>query len=145
MSVKVKDTGEVFLKRFNKGVTQTGNIVAAAGLAKALIVSRTLVGTSSKGTKFPSYTDSYKLWKTGKGHPAATNLSLTGEMLGDIQFKVISPNQALLFFGSKLSQAKAHRHHTGKYPFFGILPKEYAAMHAAILKNIKKLMKEGLS
>jgi len=125
------------------GLVNPRNIMSVSGVVKSVIVSRTLSGVSSKGTKFPDYSAGYKRWKTGQGYPATPNLSLTGEMMGDIQINIISPTFAVLFFGSRLSAAKAHKHHTGKFPFFDVQKKEYANLYAALLANIKRLKGYG--
>ena len=138
----IKENGTKALDNLSKGINSASNIVTALGLAKSLIVSRTMTGQSSEGTKFPDYSTKYKKWKTGQGYSGTPNLSLTGQMMGDIQFKVVTPSYGILFFASNLSQAKAHKHHTGKFPFFHIMDDEYKGMYRAIAMNIKNLVKE---
>ena len=62
----------------------------------------------------------YGEYKIGIGHPAHVDLSVSHQMLGDIQVKAPNDHTAVLFFSDRLSAAKAHGHHFGKYPFFGL-------------------------
>lgn len=71
---------------------------------------------SGKSMKYPSYA----AYKAGIGMGARPQLSISNEMLGDIDFIVQSDTRAVLFFTSRLSAAKAHKHHTGDFPFFDL-------------------------
>jgi len=70
---------------------------------------------SGKSAKYPSYA----AYKTAQGFGAKVQLSVSNQMLSDIDWVVQSPTRAVLFFASRLSAAKAHGQHTGYYPFFG--------------------------
>jgi hypothetical protein len=75
-------------------------------------------GEPSKSGKTMKY-DSYASYKSAMGFGATPQLSISNEMLSDIGWIVKSKTRALMFFTSRLSAAKAHKHHTGDYPFFG--------------------------
>jgi len=71
---------------------------------------------SGKSMKFSSYA----AYKQGLGFGEDVNLSVSNQMLSDIDWTVRSSTKALMFFTSRLSGAKASGHHEGYYPFFGL-------------------------
>jgi len=91
---------------------------------------------SGKSAKYASYAD----YKESLGLGATPQLSVSGEMLGDIDFIVQSETRAVLFFTSRLSAAKAHAHHTGDYPFFDLgLPADEQALNETLRDQAKKV------
>lgn len=85
------------------------------------------------------FNQGYSQYKTGIGRPATPQLSVSGRMLGDIQVNVLNKNRAIIFFGSQLSAKKAHGHHYGKYPFFGIQAEEQTDVMKALEARLLKL------
>lgn len=69
-------------------------------------------GQPSRTGRSVYFEGGYQQYKAGIGRGAIRNLSVSGEMLGDIQVRA-EWGKAILFFGSALSAAKAHGHHTG--------------------------------
>lgn len=96
-------------------------------------------GAATKTGKSMKY-DSYSAYKSAMGFGAAPQLGVSWQMLNDIIWVVRSKVKALLFFASRLSAAKAHRHHTGFYPFFGI---EDNSTEQAINDELRKQFKDA--
>jgi len=95
---------------------------------------------SGKSMKFPKYSD----YKQSLGMGSRPQLSVSNEMLGDIDFIVTSKTKAVLFFTSRLSAAKAHGHHTGDFPFFDLrLSADEAAMNDELRERLKEARKKA--
>lgn len=87
----------------------------------------------------------YGQYKTGIGRPAFPNLSVSGQMLGDMATRVISSRKGEIFFTSRQSAAKAHGHHTGaalpERKFFGLTLDNVDRLRAELLETIKETKK----
>jgi hypothetical protein len=81
-------------------------------------------GKRSKSGKTMRFRWGWRQYKDSLGRGVTPNLSLSNQMLSDIQVKA-TENTSTLYFGSAESAAKAHGHHFGtgylpERPFFGI-------------------------
>jgi hypothetical protein len=99
---------------------------------------RTKALRGGRKLKTHAYGGGYGEYKAAQGLGGSPQLSVSNEMLGDIQIQVLGPRRAELFFGDRLSAVKAHRHHFGKFPFFGVTPSEQENLPAAILENLRR-------
>ena len=92
-----------------------------------------------KTMKFPSYA----AYKAGLGFGPQPQLSISNQMLSDILWIPRTKTKAIMFFASTLSAAKAHRHHTGYYPFFGFGMKDIHEMNDELRFLFHKARKEA--
>lgn len=105
-------------------------------------------GIETKGGKTRFYPHGYGQYHRAYGLGSNVTLSVSNEMLGDIQV-VGTHKKAILFFGSRLSAAKAHGHHTGtnpvlpERPFFDLSQDNAKELRAELLKQIKKQAAES--
>lgn len=97
---------------------------------------RTTALKGGRKLKTVAYDEGYGDYKAGLGLGSAPQLSVSNRMLSDIQARVASAKSAVLFFGSRLSAAKAHGHHTGKRPFFGIHLSEQANLYKVLADQL---------
>jgi len=89
------------------------------------------------------YFKDYGEYKQKLGRPGKVTLSLTGKMLASIQIAIASPKKAVLFFASRLDAAKAHKHHTGYYPFFALMQAEANDLMNSWTKHMLDLQKRA--
>ena len=102
---------------------------------------KTAYGSSStlhggRKLKTVAYDGGYGEYKAALGFGSTPQLSVSNRMLSDIQAQIVNAKRAILFFGSRLSAAKAYRHHTGKFPFFGIHYSEQADLYGALGRQV---------
>jgi hypothetical protein len=86
------------------------------------------------------YDAGYGQYKAALGRGATPQLSLTNMMLDAMLTQAASPQRGIIFFGSQAANQKAHGLHSGKFPFFGMLPSERSALYqslAAYLRTLK--------
>jgi hypothetical protein len=86
--------------------------------------------------KTMAFDDGYGEYKAGIGRGSTPQLSVSNRMLSDIQARVLTLKSAVLFFGNRLSAAKAHGHHFGKRPFFGLHISEQAGLYEVLAKQL---------
>lgn len=165
-------------------VNDPKTMLEVAGVAKALIVQRTLLGQDVTGAPFIPYSTEpfyapinkrpagYKIpqggrktrggksvfypggwrqYKAAQGHGGTPNLSVSGEMLGDIQTRA-RPGVGTLYLGGTLSAAKAHGHHFGtvvperRWFDIGDRPVEVAALEQQVAAMIQRYVtQQGLN
>jgi hypothetical protein len=104
-----------------------------------------------KKLKSMVYEAGYGQYKQGIGRPATVQLSVSGQMLGDMATRVINNHKGEIFFTSRQSAAKAHGHHTGanalpKREFFGLSSPNVEALRQELVGVIREVKKTaGLS
>lgn len=102
---------------------------------------RTTHKRTGQPLKTVAYDDGYAGYKAGIGRGAMPQLSVTGEMLGDMVTRG-GNGWAEIYFATESSKAKAHGHHvSGRYPFFGLDYITIQAMFADMARHIGELKK----
>lgn len=86
--------------------------------------------------KTVAYDDGYGQYKAAMGFGSAPQLSVSNRMLSDIQVNIQTAWRGVLFFGSRLSAAKASGLHKGKFPFFNL--------HISEHENLYKILRSQL-
>jgi hypothetical protein len=89
-----------------------------------------------KKLKTVAYDGGYGEYKAALGLGSAPQLSVSNRMLSDIQVRFTTARSALLFFGNRLSAAKAHGLHFGKFPFFGLHISEQAGLYRVLANQL---------
>jgi len=90
------------------------------------------------------YGGGYGEYKASMGFGGAPQLSVSNRMLSSIQTRVQGARRVILFFGDRLSAAKAHGHHTGggnvpERRFFGLHPSEMVNLYETLRRQILKI------
>jgi len=90
------------------------------------------------------YEGGYGEYKASMGFGGTPQMSVSNRMLSSIQARVQGAKRVVLFFGDRLSAAKAHGHHTGagnlpKRQFFGLHPSEFANLYETLRRQILKI------
>lgn len=90
--------------------------------------------------KSVAYDTGYGQYKAGIGRGSHPQLSVSNSMLDSMQGAVESPSRGVIFYANAHAAAKAHGHHMGKYPHFGLRnnerPRLYQA-HAEVLRRVR--------
>ena len=115
------------------------SIPLGVGVILAVIAVGVIGAGMFMGDKGEELLHLYGDYKAKQGFGSKPQLSVSNQMLGDIQISVLGERRAELFFGSRLSAAKAHGHDQGKYPFFGVRPEEAENLHLSIARYLKAM------
>lgn len=98
-----------------------------------------------------AFDEGYGQYKTGIGRPAFVQLSISGQMLADIETNVLNESEGELYFASAHSAAKAQGHHTGANnlpvrEFFDLSEGNVSQMATHLAKLIREYVQNaGLS
>ena len=102
---------------------------------------RTTHKRTGQALKTVAYDGGYASYKAGIGRGALPQLSVSGEMLGDMATRG-GNGWAEIYFATELSKAKAHGHHvSGRYHFFGLDYVTIQTMIADMARHIDTLKK----
>lgn len=100
---------------------------------------RTKHKKTGRDLKTVVYDGGYGDYKAAMGFGSKPQLSVSGEMLGDMVFARWR-HGVIIYFISTLSRQKAAGHHTGKFPFFGFS----ADNVQSIQKQLKRYVGEAI-
>jgi hypothetical protein len=138
-----------------RGVVTPAMLMEAAKIIHTGILERTAKGVDADGKAFPPYSEKYAARREARGRPTSkVDLFFTGQMLGAVTERVVSGNEAHVFFADTQQAAKAHGHTTGwrgKKPskerrFFAVGDQDVKKIHEWLktLAIPKKLRRAGL-
>jgi hypothetical protein len=108
------------------------------------MVERTEDGLDRNGNKFQAYPKTYKESDAFKafGKTSKVNLTMTGDMLGQIDIIETKGNEIKIGWRDETENAKAYNHNTGdtvlKRPFFGINNPDIASISKEFKPDFKK-------
>lgn len=100
---------------------------------------RTKALRGGRKLKTVAFDTGYGQYKAGLGLGDAPQLSVSNRMLSSIQAVVKGKKRVILFFGDRLSAAKAHGHDRGTRPFFNIHESEKANLYEALKRQILQI------
>lgn len=126
------------LKRKIPTATVKGIAVASTFIQNA-IKDRTRKGISVKGGAFKRYSRAYAKKRAERGATLTPNLFFTGQMLGNMSFKVLSKTKGQVFFPNRDANIKAFFNDQTR-PFFDVNDKE----EARAVKEFKKAFEREL-
>jgi len=112
------------IKRKIPSATVKGIAVASTFIQNA-IKDRTRKGRSVKGSAFKRYSKAYAKKRAKRGSTLTPNLFFTGQMLGNMSFKVLSKTKGQIFFPNRTQNLKAFFNDQTR-PFFDVNDKEEA-------------------
>lgn len=92
--------------------------------------------------KTVAYDDGYGQYKSAIGRGSVPQLSVSGEMLGDMIFQIWKRG-VIIYFATALSRLKARGHHEGKFPFFGITASGMGQLVAQMRKYMKRSIRKA--
>lgn len=110
------------LKRKIPTATRKGIAIASTFIQNA-IKDRTRKGISVKGSKFKEYSRAYRKVRAERNATLTPNLFFTGQMLGNMSFKVLSKTKGQIFFPNREANIKAFFNDQTR-PFFDVNDKE---------------------
>lgn len=111
------------------------------------IIERTQSGISKTGSRFPQYSEAYAA-KKGVSR-SAVDLTLSEDMLANIDVIKETPKTITLGFPDETENAKAFNHTTGdtvpKRDFFGLPQKDLNEIAGEFRSELRRLKSEGRS
>lgn len=120
-----------------RGVVTPAMLMEAAKIIHTGILERTAKGVDADGKTFPAYSEKWAAIRRERGRPTSkVDLFFTGQMIGAITQRVVSGNEAQIFFVDTQQAAKAHGHTTG---WRGKKPGKERRFFAAGDQDIKKI------
>lgn len=93
--------------------------------------------------KTMAFDDGYAGYKAGIGRPSHVTLAVSGQMLADMVTQVPNKRTAIILFRDRKSAAKAHKHHTGRYPFFGVSTSDVSVMRKQFVRFMMQTIKKA--
>ena len=126
------------IKRKIPTATVKGIAVASTFIQNA-IKDRTRKGISVKGGAFKRYSKAYAKKRAKRGATLTPNLFFTGQMLGNMSFKVLSKTKGQVFFPNRTQNLKAFFNDKTR-PFFDVNDKE----EVRAVKEFKKVFEREL-
>tara|TARA_B100002019_G_C21263417_1_gene598015 strand:- start:2074 stop:2517 length:444 start_codon:yes stop_codon:yes gene_type:complete len=114
-------------------------IAVASTFIQNAIKDRTRKGISVSGSPFKKYSKAYAKKRAARGSTLTPNLFFTGQMLGNMSFKVLSKTKGQVFFPNRTQNLKAFFNDKTR-PFFDVNNKE----EARAVKEFKKAFEREL-
>jgi len=129
LTIDFEEANEVF--NYLEGLFSSGDLLDGIGpMVVGFIQNRTMSGSDVEGNFFAPYSEKYEKHLSKIGEDTRVDLYFTGQMLGDLDYDVISTEVLELYFvsGHSAEIAEYHQQGTPKMPqrkFLGISDDEF--------------------